>query len=41
MEAARIGYGGQALEGRFRAVDFDGQAWKLAGGKIVPGGIML
>jgi hypothetical protein len=41
MEAARIGYGGQALEGRFRAVDFDGQSWKLAGGKIVPGGYML
>jgi hypothetical protein len=41
MEAARIGYGGQAIEGRFRAVDFDGQSWKLAGGKIVPGGYWL
>jgi hypothetical protein len=41
MEAARIGYGGKALEDRFRAVDFDGQSWKLSRGQIVPAEIML
>lgn len=37
MRTARRGYGGGDLEGRFRAVDPDGQEWRLTGGKIVRG----
>jgi hypothetical protein len=34
MTAAQAGYGGGSMEDRFRAIDFDGQGWKLDGGKI-------
>jgi hypothetical protein len=34
MTAAKEGYGGGSLEERFRAIDFEGQGWKLEGGKI-------
>jgi hypothetical protein len=35
MKAAQAGYSGGSMEGLFRAVDFDGQGWKLQGGRIV------
>lgn len=35
MRAAKAGYGSGAMSDRFRAIDFDGQGWKLSEGKIV------
>ncbi len=37
METANWGYGGGALESKFRAVDADGQEWMLSGKKVVAG----
>jgi hypothetical protein len=37
METALRGYGGGSQEGIFRAVDPDGQEWKLLNRKIVKG----
>ena len=37
METARYGYGGGSIENRFRAIDPDGQEWKLSNKKIVKG----
>lgn len=37
MEAARAGYGGARVEGKFRCVDREGQEWKLKDGAIVKG----
>jgi hypothetical protein len=34
MTAAQTGYGSGPMADRFRAIDFDGQGWKLEGGKI-------
>lgn len=37
MEAARAGYGGTRVEGKFRCVDWNDQGWKLEDGAIVKG----
>ncbi|HYF08844.1 MAG TPA: hypothetical protein VD970_14570 [Acetobacteraceae bacterium] len=37
MGAAKAGYGGGENEVKFRAVDWDGQEWKLEGNKIIKG----
>jgi hypothetical protein len=37
MQAALAGHGGSEIEGRFRAIDPDGQEWKIANNKIVQG----
>jgi hypothetical protein len=37
METAAWGYGGGECEGMFRAVDQDGQEWRLDGKRVVPG----
>ena len=37
MEAAKWGYGGGGMESLFRAIDVDGQEWKLSKGEIVTG----
>lgn len=35
MKAAQAGYGRGAMADRFRAIDYDGQGWKLDDGRIV------
>ncbi len=35
METAQAGYGGGDIENKFRAVDEDGQAWRLSNKRIV------
>ncbi len=37
MQAALVGHGGTEIEGSFRAIDPDGQEWKVAKNKIVKG----
>lgn len=37
MQAAQAGHGGSKIEGVFRAIDPDGQEWKLENNKIVRG----
>jgi len=37
MQAALAGHGGTTIEGAFRAIDPDGQEWKIANKEIVRG----